>query len=352
MAIFTGCTLETIYPYHNPNEGRNIINKNFECLEESIQFSITGSTTANTIVQAGTNIVLSGPGAGSVPPLYIVNLDDDISLNSISATTISASTYYVGDVPLSAITSGNTYTNSTPTTATVGGISAGSTFSGATMSEMWDLLLYPYQSPSFNSFAIDGQSGTLEVGDTITSGSKLFTWSTSNSSNVASNSISIEDVTDAVTLGTGLANDGSESLSIPSSITKTTATSHQWRIKGTNTQASSFLRNYNVNWRWRIYYGTDSDASLNAVGVAALANNPLSSGFAGTYSFAAGDYKYFSYPASMGTATTFKDSLTNIDVAMEPLYTVSITNTHGVTTTYNVHRSTNILGSTIDIIIS
>ena len=54
----------------------------------------------------------------------------------------------------------------------------------------------------------------------------------------------------------------------------------------------------------------------------------------------------------MGTATTFKDSTTNLDVPMEAVYTVSVTNAYGITTNYNVHRTTNILGSTINIIIS
>jgi len=51
-----------------------------------------------TRVQGGTNI--STGGTASVP---IVNLDDDISLNSITATTVSASTLYSGTTDLSNI---------------------------------------------------------------------------------------------------------------------------------------------------------------------------------------------------------------------------------------------------------
>ena len=36
-----------------------------------------------------------------------------------------------------------TYTNATPTPTTIGGIPSGSTFSAATMTAMWDALLYP-----------------------------------------------------------------------------------------------------------------------------------------------------------------------------------------------------------------
>jgi len=350
MSHITGCTLGVVETYHDPNEGRAIINRNFECLDEIIHFSITGSTTGNTIVAAGNNILVSG-GTG-IPPTYTITLDDDIVLNSISATTISASTYFIGSSPLSAITSGLTYTNTTPTTATVGGIEAGSTFNDNTMSEMWDMLLYPYQDPTFSAFAINGQSTVIEVGDAVPSGSTLFTWTSTNSSNVSANTISIFDITNAVTLGSGLADDSSESLSLPNDVIKTSATSNQWRISAWNTEASTFTRNFNVNWRWRVHYGTDPSTTLTAAGVTGLTNSFLSSGFAGTWSFVAGDYKYFAYPAVLGTATTFKDSSTNLDVAMEALYTVSITNPYGVSTTYNVHRTTNILGSSINIIIS
>lgn len=352
MPVFSGCSIELVLPQHNPNEGREIINENFKCIEQTIEMSISAVTTGNTIVEAGSNVVISGPGAGSIPPLYIVNLDDDIVLNSISATTISADTYYVGDVPLTAITSGLTYTNLTPTPTTIGGIDAGTTFNNKTMQEMWDMLLYPYQYPSFTSFSINGQSTVLEVGDSVPSGSTLFTWSTSNSSNVSASTIYISDITNSTSLATGLVNDGSESIVLPFDVTKTTATSNQWRIGALNTEGDSFTRNFNVNWRWRIHYGESVDTTLDADGITGLTSSQLSSGYAGTWSFDAGGYKYFAYPSLMGTATTFKDSLTNLDVAMETLYTTAITNSLGVSTTYNVHRTTNVLGSSIDIIIS
>jgi hypothetical protein len=86
--------------------------------------------------------------------------------------------------------------------------------------------------------------------------------------------------------------------------------------------------------------------------IKALGSSPLQSGFAGIYSFAAGGYKYIAYPAVYGTATQFTDQLTNFNVAMNPVYTVSVTNAFGQTTNYNVHRTTNVLGSSINIIVA
>jgi hypothetical protein len=125
-----------------------------------------------------------------------------------------------------------------------------------------------------------------------------------------------------------------------------------YTISATNTSGSSFSTTISRSWRPKIYYGTSATSPLVAADIIALVSSPLASAFAGTYSFAAGDYKYFCYPSSFGTATTFKDSSTLLDVPMETVYVVSITNAYGVTANYNVHRTTNILGSSISIIIS
>lgn len=347
---FTGITI--VEQHHGPNEGRDIWNENFKNVGCAISSLTLSANTGSTIVVSGDDNIVVAISGVSTPPVYGVSLSDDIIVNSLSSSTISADTYYIGSVPLTGFTSGVTYTNLTPTTATVGGIEAGSTFNNVTMQYLWDTLLYPFQVPTFSAFAINGQSTTIEVGDAVPSGSTLFTWTTTNSSNVSANTLSIEDVTNVVTLGTGLANDSSENLPLPSDVIKTTATSNVWRINGVDTESGTFNRTFTVNWRWRVHYGTSSATTVTASEITGLTSSSLSSGYAGTWSFGAGDYKYFTYPSLMGTATTFKDSLTNLDVPMETVYVVSVTNAYGITTNYNVHRTTNILGSSINIIIS
>ncbi len=245
------------------------------------------------------------------------------------------------------------YTNATAVPTTIGGIESGTTFSNQTMTQMWDALLYPYQEPAFSAFAMSGQSTSLEVGATVTGSSRTFTWTTTNSSNVSSNSIVIRDVTGNPTpntdLGTGLANDSSESLNIGSAITKTTNTTHVWQARGVDTQATTFTRNLTVTWSWRRYHGTSASTTLNEAGIEGLTSSSLTSTIATTYTFSAGDYKYICYPSSLGTLTTFTDTSTSLSVPFETVYTVSVTNTNAVTTNYNVHRSTNILGSAISI---
>jgi len=252
---------------------------------------------------------------------------------------------------------GITYTNASTTPEDVGGIAAGSTFSAVTMQEMWDDLLYPYQDPTFSSFSISGQSSTLEVGDSIPA-SVTFTWGTTNSGNVSSNSLIIRDVTGASDLATGLADDSSEAIVMSGAIQLTAQGSYVFRIRGTDTDAPSkdFQRDATYNWRWKFYWGTSATTTLTEAQIESLPNggNGLYSSLSRTYSLdaAASQYKYICYPATLGTLSTFTDTSTMLAVPFEAPYTVSVTNSFGQTTNYNVYKSTNMLGGAMNIAVT
>jgi hypothetical protein len=245
-----------------------------------------------------------------------------------------------------------TYTNAAVMPEDVGGWPSGSSFPDpTTMTDMWDGLLYPYQYPAFTAFALDGYS-VFEVGDGITAASHTFTWTTSNSAQVAVNSISVLDITGSATLLSGLANDGSQAYVFPSAVIYLVANSHTYRVSGINTSAGSFTRDLVLYWRWRRWYGTSANTSLTEAQVKALINTGLVTTYAANYAFAAGDYKYIAFLASWGAPASFKDSSTGLDVPMEAPATVSITNDYGVTADYYVYRTTNILGAAITIIVA
>jgi len=245
----------------------------------------------------------------------------------------------------------STYSNAIPTPATIGGINSGTTFTNQTMQQMWDALLYPYQSPAFTSFSLNG-GNTFEVGDTLAS-NRTASWTTSNPGNINPNSLIIRDVTNAVDLATGLANDGSEAL-VHAAITHNTPASHVFRISGVNTQSGTFTRNHSKNWYWALYYGEDANAGpLMEADIESLRVKLLTGTFARTYAFQAGPtYKYIAYPASFGTATNFTDTGSGFAVAMEAPYTVTVVNSFGQTINYRVHRTTNILNSATNIAVS
>lgn len=256
-------------------------------------------------------------------------------------------------VPMAAIPD---YSNATPMPEDVGGWETGTTFVGTSFVDLMDGLLYPYQYPAFSAFAMAGQSTPIEVGASLAI-DPTFTWTTTNPSNVTPNSLEIIDVTShgSPVLATGLADDSSEAVTL-AAITKTTATTHVFRITGQDTRLNVFQRDATYTWQWSTFYGESASASLDEAGVEGLRVSALAAGFAGTYAFVEDElkYKYIAYAAALGTATTFKDQATNLDIPMEAVATVSVANAYGepTRTDYNVHRTTNLLGGAINIVVS
>lgn len=247
--------------------------------------------------------------------------------------------------------SSDTYTNLLPTPISVGGIGLGESFNTETITQVFNRLFYPYQDPAFSSFSISGQVNPIEVGGQILA-TITFLWGTTNPANVVPNSLAIRDQTGGVNLATGLANDGTEVVAMGAPIQKTVPASHVFRITGQSTKPGSFLRDSTYNWYWRLYSGTNVSPTLTEAQIEALANSLLTGTFTRTYNFAGGGYKYVCYPSSFGWATTWRDQLTGFNVPFTNIGTVSVTNTFGQNTNYNVQRSTNILGGSINIIVS
>lgn len=143
------------------------------------------------------------------------------------------------------------YESNSPATCTIGGITSGTALTGKTLQQLLEDMLAPYIEPTFSSFAVNINS-PMEVG-TAVSGTKTFTWSTSTSGNVASNSIGICEIGGSL-LGSELANDGSESLSI-GTLSNTSPTTWTWQITGCSTQNTLFSRNVGKCSIYPLYYG-------------------------------------------------------------------------------------------------
>ena len=247
------------------------------------------------------------------------------------------------------ITTEVSYVRTTPIPETIGGADAGITFSG-TLADALDILFYPYQEPTFSSFSFS-QTSPLEVGDTIAAGSKTFLWTTTNPANIQTSSIAIDDLTIPLALASGLADDGSEAITI-AAVTHITSATHTWRILGTDTELTVFTRNFSVLWYWRVTYGESLAETLDSAAILALRVTALAATINGTKAFLGGGYKFICYPTTFGLKTSFKDTATNLDVAMIPAATVAVTNSFGIIQNYYVHRTLNILGGAINIAVS
>jgi hypothetical protein len=314
----------------------------------------TLTLTRNDGVEITTNL------AGLASDVYVLSGSYNTNTGDVTFTNTTGGTFTVTGF-VTGMT--ETYTNTGATPTTIGGIAAGSTFSGKTMQEMWDSLLYPYQVPAFSSFSL-GISSPREVGYDITT-SQTFTWGTTNASNVSANTITIAGYN--LTTLTGLANDGSEAVTFTGVVTRTSGDgpgTRAWTIQGTNTNSATFSGSLSIRWDYRMYAGTSTNTSLTASEITGLTNfTSVKNGFAGTYNMSAGGYKYFCFATGYGAPTSWVDTSNNLSVGMYTGYPnidgsgnsydlVSVTNAEGETTNYKVYRTLNILGSTINIALS
>ena len=259
------------------------------------------------------------------------------------------------------------YLGDSPSTVTVQNIPSGTDISGYTLSGLLSNIYAPYVSPSFASFSV-GQSTPIEVGTTI-SGNKSFTWTFNAGQNVSANTMAILDVTASTTLASGLSITPPASVSI-GTITNSAPAIRQWKGRATNSRSATFDSGiYQVNWYWKLWYGTNAAPILDSTAIQALASNALKANILGIYNLAAGDYKYFVWDDSLGSPTAstgFKDNSTGLALAMasvgdDAFYSnvqngwyyglVSVTS-NGITSNKRVYRTKNMLGGTLQAIVS
>lgn len=250
----------------------------------------------------------------------------------------------------------------------VGGISAGTVFAAQSLQQMMTALLAaPYASPAFTAFAITGVATSVEVGLSF-GPSATFTWSTSNSGNVTTNSIGITDTTLSTTITSGQPNTGSFAATLAGAVTRTTAGTHVFGINGTNTNSVTFNGSLTISWLWTLYYGPSTNVTLTGAQILALASTALQ-GYPGTYVETAAGFKYLCLAdAAGGQINSVKDQSTGFNVPMatsadNAAYSnvdgggfsyalVSVTNAHSVTTNVRVYRSTNNLGGAVTLVVT
>jgi len=190
------------------------------------------------------------------------------------------------------------YTSNSPATCSIGGITAGTVLTGQTLENLLQEILAPFIDPTFSAFNVGITPQPFEVG-TILSGSKTFTWTTTTAANVASNSIGICEV-GGLLLGSGLANDGSESLDIGVK-TNTSPTTWTWQVTGCSTQNDSFSRNVSKCSVYPYFYGvvtsgTRPDVTIDIVTGGTAVVNSVSTNVGFTFN-SSNQYTWYAQPA-------------------------------------------------------
>ena len=157
----------------------------------------------------------------------------------------------------SALTASTVYNLNSPATCTVGGVSPGYVLAGKSIQCIIQDAFAPYIVPTFSAFNMTG-TFPIEVG-TAMSGFKSFTWTTTTSANVATNSIGICEVGGSV-LSTGLPDTSSASVNIGTK-TNTSPTTWTWQISGLSTQSNCFTRDVSKCSIYPYYWGKLSSGS-------------------------------------------------------------------------------------------
>lgn len=310
------------------------------------------------------DILPSGTQSVDLSQYLTIASASDIYLSSASASNIylssaSASDIYLTIASASSYIAGTpSYTLNSPSNLTVGGIPAGTVLTNRTLEDILQQLLIVYLSPSITALT-SGLFTTYEVGQPLPTGTTSISYTVSNSVNIKTQPPNVGIISTDIPTATFpvnpilLVSSSSFSISIPSGITSNVPASMTVSLQGTNSNNITFSRTSTLFFRQRVFWGQSSSTSLTQSDILALSNSQLRSGFNATYSFPTNGYKYFCYPASMGTATTFTDTSNGFPVAMYSVVsTVSVTNAYGVTENYNVHRTLNVLGGSINIAIS
>lgn len=274
----------------------------------------------------------SGGGSASANeystlPELLSQLPDN-SGNLIDAVNVRNSVYtlwqrvsQVQTVASQSASASTTYTNLTPTPASIGGIPSGSTFSNKTMSEMWDALLYPYIAPSISL----GGGGTREFG---ASNTVSLSWTaTKGSKNVTSIIVCLTrpDV-ESVTLTT-INTSGNQSGTKSTTSTQNSQTTFFASVSDIPNGTSTVSASTTVSWSHAIYWGTvASNTSIPqysgfapnpapswANGASVGSGKSITSTFIGSYNGidGGGNYLVFAWPTSYGTPKFKQDGLTN-----------------------------------------
>jgi len=148
-------------------ETKNIIDTKFD--------NTGGTINGNIIIETGYTISGDGSGLINIPASGVTGLNlDRITSGSNSAIMSSSGLTINTGITATNLSGTNTgderYTNTTPTDSAIGGIPVGSTFSGKTVQQMFDSLLYPTLNPTLtnpsSTFTVSVNT-YYEVGQTI-----------------------------------------------------------------------------------------------------------------------------------------------------------------------------------------
>jgi hypothetical protein len=223
----------------------------------------------------------------------------------------------------------------------VGGITAGTSLTNLSDSQILALLLNPYVAPVFTSFA-NNQSQTVEVGTTI-SGSKTFTWGITVNSGVVP-TIDIRNNTTSSTLLAATPNDGTQAVTVTTIQLNTNGATQSWRGIGNNTSPVSTFNSsdYVVTARFIRFFGASAASVTNSAQVRALPTNAFHTG-ASTFTLNTGNTltKFIvALPPSVTISTVIDIDASNANITSTYILTgtINVVDAGGTNRAYNIYE--------------
>jgi hypothetical protein len=323
---------------------------------------------------------ITGATGGTAGPIYYLSYNYG-NFQFYKTNPVQSSSTYTMLSPTLGVNSFGT--NSITSTIGVGGINKGTSFDNVLLQDVLTDILYPEQLGNINTFSLQGPSGSitnLEVGDSLSPGSYTFSWVLSNTSSFTSNTSTVEDLTYVTSpgtywntgvgiLGEGLTNSNPFRWVLSTTISSTSSRVYDdsrlfnFSIKRDNNTIIS--KPLNVEWRWKVYYGSSTFSSLTASGIKSLSSelSPVMGDNLLSYSYLI-DGSGYKYIAIVDDIVNFNDIVyKNLPIALAGVnegYTyddghgnnyqsVTVSNNYNITTDYRVYRTMNQIDGTMSV---
>lgn len=232
---------------------------------------------------------------------------------------------------------GSLYNKNIPTYVEHGGIPIGTTFNNKTLQEMFDMILYPYVSPTVSAQVLTpGNGGTYEIG-TLVSVTKIRVNAT-----IKSNNLTKIDIVEGSNIIATKTDDGvSKGGTFDFVLNIAVRTNKYFTAKVYDDTGAVVSKNTGTfTFVHPIYHGSlSTDKTPTQEEIKALIKHIESKGTK-TYSFTANNQRFvFAYPKSYGTLSAIYDQ-NNFNVTSTfTIYTVPIQCLDGSTVDYYVYVS-------------
>lgn len=232
---------------------------------------------------------------------------------------------------------GSRYNKNIPTYVEHGGIPIGTTFNNKTLQEMFDMILYPYVSPTVSAQVLTpGNGGTYEIG-TLVSVTKIRVNAT-----IKSNNLTKIDIVEGSNIIATKTDDGvSKGGTFDFVLNIAVRTNKYFTAKVYDDTGAVVSKNTGTfTFVHPIYHGSlSTDKTPTQEEIKALTKHIESKGTK-TYSFTANNQRFvFAYPKSYGTLSAIYDQ-NNFNVTSTfTIYTVPIQCLDGSTVDYYVYVS-------------